>query len=74
MSLKISPARSLPAAVDVAVVAIASDKCSDRALKARKLPAAALSAQGFTGAADQVAFVSDAAGRSVIAIGVGSSK
>jgi hypothetical protein len=35
MSLKISPARSLPAAVDAVVVAVASDMCSDRALKAR---------------------------------------
>ena len=74
MSLKISPARALPAALDVVVVAVASDKSSDRALKARGLPVAALRTQGFTGAADQVAYVSDASGRSVIAIGVGASK
>ncbi len=74
MSLKISPARALPAALDVVVVAVASDKSSDRVLKARGLPVAALRTQGFTGAADQVAYVSDPSGRSVIAIGVGASK
>ena len=59
MSLKFSPARSLPAAVDAIVVAVASDKCSDRALKARGLSVTALRTQGFTGAADQIAFVVD---------------
>lgn len=72
--LKISPARSVPAAVDVVAVAIASDKCTDRALKARGLPAASLRAQGFSGSVDQVAFVVDANGRSTIALGVGPSK
>ena len=74
MSLKISPARSLPAAVDAIVLAVASDKCSDRALKARGLPVTALRTQGFTGAADQVAFVVDSLGRSAIVIGAGASK
>ena len=74
MALKISPARSVPATVDAVVVAVASDKCSDRALQARGLPIAALHTQGFTGAADQTAFVVDANGRSIIVIGVGPSK
>lgn len=71
MSLKISSARSLTASVDAVVVAVASDKSSDRALKARGLPIAPLRTQGFTGAADQVAFVTDANGRSTIVLGVG---
>ena len=74
MSLKISPARSVPTAVDAVVVAVASDKSFDRALKARGLPIAAIRTQGFTGAADQTAFVVDASGRSLIVIGVGPSK
>jgi len=74
VSLKISPARSVPATVDAIVVAVASDKSSDRALKARGLPVAALRTQGFTGAADQTAFAGDASGRSLIVIGVGPSK
>ncbi|CAB4954708.1 unannotated protein [freshwater metagenome] len=74
MSLKISPARSVPASIDAVVVAVASDKSSDRALKARGLPVAALHTQGFTGAADQTAFVVDASGRSLVVIGVGASK
>ena len=69
MSLKFSPARSLPTAVDAIILAVASDKCSDRALKARGLPVAALRTQGFTGAADQVAYVTDSSGRSTIVIG-----
>ena len=74
MPLKISPSRSVPASHDAIVVAVASDRCSDRALKARGLPAAALRAQGFSGAADQTAFVADASGRSRIVIGAGPSK
>ena len=74
MSLKISPARSVPASIDAVVVAVASDKSSDRALKARGLPVGALHTQGFTGAADQTAFVVDASGRSLVVIGVGASK
>ena len=74
MALKFSPARSLPAAIDAVVMVVPSDKSSERALKSRGLPVAALRAQGFTGAADQLAFVNDASGRSVIVIGVGASK
>lgn len=74
MPLKISASRSVPASHDALVVAVASDRCSDRALKARGLPAAALRAQGFSGAADQTAFVTDASGRSRIVIGAGPSK
>ncbi|MEX1216920.1 MAG: leucyl aminopeptidase [Acidimicrobiales bacterium] len=74
MSLKISPARSTPAAVDSIVIALASEACSDRALKARGLPVAALKAQGFSGAVDQVAFVADVTGRSTIVLGAGPSK
>jgi len=74
MPLKISPARSVPAAIDLMVLAVASDKCSDRALKAQGLPVASLRAQGFTGTQDQLAHVTDAQGRAVVVIGVGSSK
>lgn len=74
MSLKISPARSVPASVDAVVVAVASDKSSDRVLKVRGLPVAALHTQGFTGAADQTAFAVDVSGRSLIVIGIGPSK
>ena len=74
MPLKISASRSVPAAVDATVVAVASDKSSDRLLKARGLPVSALHSQGFTGAADQIAYVSDSGGRTVIVIGIGPLK
>ena len=74
MPLKISSSRSIPATVDATVVAVASDRSSDRHLKARGLPLGALKAQGFTGAVDQIAFVSDAGGRSVIVLGIGPLK
>ncbi|MEI7623104.1 MAG: leucyl aminopeptidase [Actinomycetes bacterium] len=74
MPLKISSSRSVPATVDATVVAVASDRSSDRHLKARGLPLGALKAQGFTGAVDQIAFVSDAGGRSVIVLGIGPLK
>ena len=74
MPIKFTAARSLPATVDLLAVAVASDRAGDRALKARGLPVAALKAQGFTGAADQIAHGVDASGRAVVVIGVGPSK
>lgn len=73
MAIKFTPSRSVPASVDAVVVTAASDRMSARALRARGLPAAALAAQGFTGAADQIAQVVDADGRTTIVIGVGPS-
>ncbi len=72
--MKFSTSRSIPAAVDAVALVVASDKCTDRLLKSRGLPVAALRAQGFTGGIDQVAYVTDASGRSIIALGVGPAK
>ena len=72
MSLKVTAVRSVPAATDLVAVVVSSDASSAKELAARGLPAALLAAQGFTGAADQVAVVGGEKGRSFVVIGVGA--
>ena len=71
MPLKFTPVRSISTAVDAVVVAVTSDRAAMRALEARGVTMAAVRAQGFTGAADQLAHVVDGSGRPVIVVGVG---
>ena len=74
MSLKITSARSIPASVDAIVLAVTSDRDGTRVMKEHGVAAAAVRAQGFTGAVDQVAHTLDGEGRSIILVGVGPAK
>ena len=62
-------ARDLPDGLEVVALPVTTEQGTD--LEGAGLPAAALAAQGFTGAAGQVSIIPDAVGATLLLVGVG---
>ncbi len=68
----VSAARAVPARADLVAIGLTESDVSAAALKRAGLPAKVLSAQGFTGRADQTSLVADDRGRTVLVVGLGA--